>query len=360
MRERGGSVRRLSVAVAILVCLALAVPAGAAAATVVNGGFESGMQGWGVQTTNAEIGNWFVQQGTKPPFSDEAGKRGTAPVPAPPQGKSAAVSDQLNSSTMFLYQDIALEPAMKHQLSLQTYYSSNRSLVTPTPDTLSTDEAVIGSQVNQQFRIDIVRPEAPLDSIAPGDVLRTLFQTKTDDPQAMPPTRITASLNAFAGQTVRLRLAVAAGKEALNAGLDDVSVTTTPLSGPGSTGTAGKGGKAGKDGKGGNGSGGPGAKLRILGRAHSLGDGTARLRVHVPEAGRLTAKRPKMLVAVSATPARARNLTLRLRPTVRAAHILERKGKLRLKVALTFVPRGGSAQKATVPVTLELKNPRRR
>lgn len=340
--------RRMSGAVAILVCLALAVPAGAAAATVVNGGFESGMQGWGVQTSNAEIGNWFVQQGTTPPFSDEAGQRRTPPVPAPPQGRSAAVSDQLNASTMFLYQDIALEPAMKHQLSLQTYYNSNEPLALPSPETLSTDEAVIGSQANQQFRIDVVRPDAPLDSIASGDVLRTIFRTMPGDPERMPPTRISSSLSAFAGQTVRLRVAVAAGKEALNVGLDDVSVATTPLSGPGSTGgAAGKGGK-----------GGAGARLRVLGRAQSLGNGTVRLRVHVPEAGRLTAKRPKMLVAASATASRARNLTLHLRPTVRAAHILERKGKLQLKVALTFVPRGGDAQKATAPVTLELKNPR--
>lgn len=355
MRERGGAVRRLSVAVAILACLALAVPAGAAAATVVNGGFESGMQGWGVQTTNPEIGNWFVQQGTRPPFSDEAGKRGTAPVPAPPQGRSAAVSDQLNSSTMFLYQDVALEPGAKHQLSLQTYYSSNRPLALPTPETLSTDEAAIGSQANQQYRIDVVRPEAPLDSIASGDVLRTIFRAMPGDPATMPPTRISSSLNAFAGQTVRLRVAVAAGKEALNAGLDDVSVTTTPLTGPGSG-----GGAAGKGGKGGKGGAGSGARLRVLGRAHSLGNGTARLRVHVPEAGRVTAKRPKLLVAATATAARARNLTLRLRPTVRAARILERRGKLRLEVALTFVPRGGGAQKATAPVTLELKKPRRR
>jgi hypothetical protein len=351
MRERGGAVRRLSVAVVSLVCLALAAPAGAMAATVVNGGFESGMQGWGVQSTDAAFGNWFVQQGTKPPFSDDAGKRGTAPVPAPPQGRSAAVSDQLFSSTMFLYQDIALESGAKHQLNLQTYYSSNRPLALPAPETLSTDEAVIGSQANQQYRIDIVRPDAPLDSIAPGDVLRTIFRTMPGDPATMPPTRISSSLSAFAGQTIRLRAAVAAGKEALNAGLDGVSITTTPLAGPGSTGGAA--------GKGGKGKGGAGARLRILGRAHALGNGTARLRVHVPGAGRLTAKRPKMLVAASATAPRARNLTLRLRPTVRAAHLLERKGRLRLKVALTFVPRGGDPQKATAPVLLKLSSPRR-
>jgi len=355
MRERGGVVRRFSTAIAILACVALAAPAGAAAATVVNGGFETEGEGWVASSTNPEIGDFFIYEGTRPPFSDESGQRGTAPVPAPPQGKRAAISDQLNASTMFLYQDVVLAPEAKHQLSLQTFYSSNRPLAIPTPETLSTDEEEIGDQVNQQYRIDLVRPEAPLESIAPGDVLRTIFRTTQGDPLSMPPTRITANLSAFAGQTVRIRVAVAAGKEALNAGVDDVSVTSTPLSGPGSS-----GGTAGKDGKGGKGGDGPGARLRILGRAQSLGDGSVKLRVHVPDAGRLTAKRPKMLVAANAKAARARDLTLHLKPTAKALRALERNGKLQLKVALTFVPQGGAAQKATAPVTLKLKRPRQR
>lgn len=352
MRERGGARRRFPCAVAVLVCAALAAPAGAAAATVVNGDFETGdLRGWQVHIA-VGFGNWFAYHGTEAPIQGEVGKtkRGVAPVPAPPQGAFAAISDQLNPDTLVIYQDVALAPDARHQLSLETFYSSRRPLAVPTPDTLSVDEAAIGKQANQQYRIDLMRPEAPLESIAPGDVLRTIFRTMSGDPTSMPPTRITANLTPFAGQTVRLRVAVAAGKEALNAGIDAVSIDTTPLSGP----AAGAGGKGGK-----KGAGAAGPRLRVLGRARPLANGRARLRVQVPGPGRLRAKRPRLLVPATATAARARTVTLRLKPTARAKRILHRRGKLRLRVALAFVPRHGATQRTSAPVLLRLRAPRR-
>jgi hypothetical protein len=348
MRERGGALRLLSLAV-VLSAMALAVPATAAAATVVNGNFETGnFEGWQVETTNAEIGDWFNYEGTAPPFNLKGNGRETAPLPAPPQGKHAAVADQLNPSTMILYQDVYLAPEMRHQLSFRTYYTSYRPLAVPSPDTLSPLEEA-GGQANQQFRIDVMRPEAPLDSIAPEDVLRTAFQVGEGDPASMPPARITANLTPFAGQTVRLRFAVVATKEALNAGIDEVAITTTPPDSP-SAGTGMGGGK-----KGGPGAGGAAASLRVLGRAKSLGNGGAIVRVRVPAAGRLTAKRPKLLVPASAESARARVVSLRLKPTAKAMGILRRKGKLRLKVALAFDPRGaGTIQRASTSVLLKL------
>jgi hypothetical protein len=360
MRERGGALRLLSLVVVVLSAL-LAAPAAATAATVVNGNFETGnLQGWQTHGVTG-FGNWFVYKGTKPPISE--GGRGTAPVPAPPQGEYAAIADQLDPDTLVLYQDISLAAGAKHQLSLETFYSSNKPLALPTPDTLSTDPGVIGEQANQQYRIDLVKPEAGVESIEPADILRTLFRTMPGDPVAMPPTRLTANLTSFAGQTVRLRIAVAAGKEALNAGIDDVSVTTTPGPGSGEAGPGGAGGAGGKGGKGGKGGGesaGPGSPFRVLGHAKSLPNGAAILRVRLPDAGRLTAKRPGLLVPASAQAADARVVSLRLKPTAKALRILNRKGKLRLKVALAFDPLGSATiQRATPSVLLELANPRR-
>jgi hypothetical protein len=348
MRERGGALRLLSLAV-VLLATALAVPTAASAATVVNGDFETGnLHGWHKQDATG-FGDWYVYKGTKPPISE--GGRNTAPVPAPPQGEYAVIADQLDPDTLVLYQDISLAGDTKHQLSLQAFYSSNKPLAVPTPDTLSTDPNVIGEQANQQFRIDLMKPEAPLESIDPSDILRTLFQTEPGDPVTMPPTRLSASLTPYAGQTVRLRIVVAAGKEALNAGIDDVSVATTP--GPGSGGAAGGGG--GKKGGSGSGGAGAGARLRVLGHAKPLANGGAILRVRVPAAGHLTAKRPKLLVPASASSAGAKVIKLRLKPTAKAMRTLRHKGKLRLKVALAFDPKGtGTVQRATAAVKLKL------
>jgi hypothetical protein len=356
MRERGGALRLLSLVVVVLSAV-LAAPVAATAATVVNGDFETGnLQGWQAHGATG-FGDWFVYEGTKPPISE--GGRGTAPVPAPPQGEFAAIADQLDPDTLALYQDISLAAGAKHQLSLQTFYSSNKPLALPTPDTLSTDPSVIGEQANQQYRIDLMKPEAGVESIDPADVLRTLFRTMPGDPVAMPPTRLTANLTPYAGQTVRLRIAVAAGKEALNAGIDDVSVTTTPAAASGGAGTGGAAGKGGKGGAGG-GAAGPGARLRVLGSAKSLGNGSAILRVRLPDAGRLTAKRPKLLVSASAEAKGARVVSLHLKPTAKALATLRRRGKMRVKVALAFDPSGSAAlQRATPSVLLKLAKPRR-
>ncbi len=352
MRERGGCVRLWLLALAFCAGLALLAPAGAGAATVVNGNFETGnLEGWHVQTPDQEFGDWFAYKGTTPPFSLKGKNRNTVPIPPPPQGEFAAIADELNPITVILYQDVTLAPGLKHQLSLQTFYSSNKPLAEPTPDSLSPEESVIGSQANQQYRIDVMRPEAPLESIDPADVLRTVFQTTPGGPLKMPPTRMTANLTPFAGQTVRLRVAVVAGTEALNAGIDDVSITSTAAGAEGTPGAGGKGGKGGA--RGGAGS------LRVL-STKPLGNGHALLRVHVPAAGRLTASCPKRLVPASAQAAGAKNLTLRLKPTAKAMRVLERKGHLHLRVALAFKPRGEKAQKATTPLNLRLAPGRQR
>lgn len=359
MGVRGGSSAWALLTMAVLALLALLVPGGAAAATVANGDFETGsLSGWHVYRATA-LGDWYAYKGTDAPIG---GKQLSAPVPAPPQGTYAAITDEVNPDSLILYQDIVLRPEYDHRLSLFAYYSSFDPIAVPTPDTLSVDDGVLGGQANQQYRIDVIRPSAPLESIDPADILRTVFRTQPGDPKEMLPTRLTADLSAFAGQTVRLRIAVAAHEETFNGAVDDISVLSAP---------AGKlPPRGGSGSKGTNGSKGPYGlsfgKVKV-----NRANGTAILPVQVPEPGKLSVKGEgpvaalasvskvkklrKLIKPVSLEVAKAGTVKLRLRPTSVTRGILELKQRLRVKVAVTYAPTGDPPKTATVPVVLRLE-----
>ena len=75
-----------------------------------------------------------------------------------------------------------------------------------------------------------MKPTAPIESLNPSDILTTLFTSKSGDPESMAPTQLSADLTPFAGQTVRLRIVAVAGRRVLNAGVDAVSIASTPPS----------------------------------------------------------------------------------------------------------------------------------
>jgi hypothetical protein len=327
---------RGTVLVVAAVCAALLGPGSAVAATVVNGGFERGnLTGWHAQRLTG-FGDWYVYQGTKGPIPDQSDIN---PLPAPPEGRFAAVADELNPDTTILWQDVGLEPNRRHQLSLTAFYETYERISVPSPDTLSVDEAAIGKQINQQFRIDVMNPQAPLESLAPEDIFATVFETKEGDPKVMAPTRLSTGLNRFAGQTVRLRLAVAAGEEAFLAGVDAISISTRPLSGD-------------EDG--------PSNQFRVGKAKANLRDGSVLLPVHLPGSGRLTSKRKGAIATVSRRVAQERTLKIHLRPTPSTRRILNRKHRLRIKVAITYKPTGGTPLTKHVPVVLKLSPQRPR
>jgi hypothetical protein len=317
----------------LITALALlaALPAAASAASVTNGGFEAGsLAGWHLSDSGA--GDWFAYQGTAAPIGHH---RGAAPVQAPPQGSFAAIADEANPATLILYQDLNLEQGSSYELSLLAYYDSYAPIAVPSPNTLATDEEALGSRKNQQFRIDLVRPGAPLDSLDPGDVLKTLFQTKQGGPRRMEPTRFSADLSAFAGETVRLRIAVAAHEEVLNAGVDAVTLSSA---------------SGGKDGAG------EGNRLRIVRKTTNPRRGTARVVVDVPAAGWLTLKKSRhALRAVSARASRPRRVVLRLKLTPRARKTLRRTGRLRVRAQLGWEPDEGSKRALSLPLFFLLK-----
>jgi hypothetical protein len=343
--------------IAVLACGVLLVPGSAVAATVVNGNFESGnLNGWHVHRA-LEAGNWFAYEGSAEPLSE---KRGDGRIQPPPEGNFAAIADEIDPDTLVLSQEIALEPGLEHHLSLLAYYDSYVPIAVPTPDTLSAESGQLEGQANQQFRIDVMKPGTPIESLDPADILMTVFQTNPGDPQRLPPTKLTANLSPFAGQTVRLRIAVAAHEEVLAAGVDAVSITSN-LPGQPPGGSKNQGSKS------------PGSTLLRFGKAKlNPGNGTATLPVKVPGPGMLKAqdgsaagsgskaiasaasKSKALIKPVTARAKAAGTVTIHLQPTGAAHAILSHKHKLRVKVEVTYTPTGGSAHTATVPVTLKL------
>ena len=68
------------------VAVALGASESARSAAIANGGFESGFSGWTRVDQLGSEGTFVVQSGTASPVSAD-------PVPAPPQGANAAMTD---------------------------------------------------------------------------------------------------------------------------------------------------------------------------------------------------------------------------------------------------------------------------
>jgi hypothetical protein len=318
---------RLTAATAVVIGLIAAAFAGSAsAATVVNGDFETGsLSGWQTKTLGiSEMSGWFAYSGTVSPFSNE-------PIQAPPQGSFAATSDETAPSTHILYQDIALEPYYAQQLSMFVYYQSDAPITIPASTSL--DSAGPG---NQQYRIDIMKPTAPIVSVEPSDILATVFQTKVGDPTLMAPTKLTADLTPFAGQTVRLRFAEVDNSGFFFASTDAVSILSTP---PNNVISIGK----------------PTLKKK---------SGTARIPVFAPGAGTLTVgpastKKPRKVKVATLTPTTSGNFFPVVKPTGAGKKVLKKKGKLKVKLSFSFTPTGGLTSTQTKTVVLKLSKPKK-
>jgi hypothetical protein len=337
------SFARLGIAVAAVALLAaLFGTASAGAATVVNGGFETGnLENWALFQSNKQV-TWEVaeEEGRVPPFS----------------GTYYAFSNPETPGTAILYQDIALEPNSSHQLQLAFEYGSQAPISVPSPDSLVAEEL---GPANQQVRIDVMKLTAPITSLAPSDILATVFASSEGENLAgegsephFGPRLLTADLSPFAGQTVRLRIAVAVNQHPLAASIDAVAVTSAPIlppvtppQAPAPTPTPPTPSNAFTKGK-----------LTLNKKT-----GSAFLSVAVPDAGTLTATdvhskvafaslahasskaKPAFVKSAAVTSTAAGTVKVPITPTAAAKEILAKKGKLAVQLKLTFVPTGGTA-----------------
>ena len=183
-------------------------PSGEESSWVLLDDFESGsLEGWQVAAVN---GGWNA-------YGDE--QTLASFPPAPPQGGFAAATAPTGPGTRILYRDVSLEGEMT--LHLSVFYESEAPI--STPGTLGHDSA----EPNQQFRVDLVDPAAPFDSVADGDVLLDVFATEPGDPLSLEPTEVAIDVAEIAGRTVRLRIAQVDNQGPMSAGVDNIRFEST-------------------------------------------------------------------------------------------------------------------------------------
>jgi hypothetical protein len=204
--------------VATLAC-ALWLPAHAAA--ILNGGFEAGFANWTRADQLGSEGTFFLQTGTLSPVN-------ALPVPAPPQGLTAAMTDAQGGGSHVLYQNFAVTAPVTPTTLNFSLFVGNRDAAFFTPATLDWATPTL----NQQARVDILTATSDPFSVAVTDVLQNLYRTLPGDPLVSGYNTIsvdvTALLNAHLNETLRLRFAEVDNVNIFNFGVDNVSFSSAP------------------------------------------------------------------------------------------------------------------------------------
>jgi hypothetical protein len=189
------------------------------AAVIVNGGFESGLSGWTKADQTGSDGTFLLQSGTTTPLN-------AFPVPAPPGGTSAAMTDGFGPGSHILYQDFLVSGGLT-DYTIGFSLLINNSQGAPnffTPATLDFATPAL----NQRARVDIIKTTADPFSLAAADILQNLYETKPGDPLQSGYSSlqfdITALLQANQGATLRLRFAEVDNVAPFNLGIDNVNI----------------------------------------------------------------------------------------------------------------------------------------
>jgi len=196
-----------------------AITSSPAAELISNGGFESGFAGWSRIDQLGSDGTFQLQSSISSPVNAD-------PVPPPPGGTLAAMSDAQGPGSHLLYQDITL-PASVSSATLQfDYFVGNRADDFRAPDLLDFSTPAL----NQQARVDILGSGADPFSLGAADVVLNAFQTKAGDPLVAGYNHvsldITALANAHPSETLRLRFAEVDNVSIFQFGVDNVSIST--------------------------------------------------------------------------------------------------------------------------------------
>jgi hypothetical protein len=184
---------------------------------ILNGGFESGFSSWIRVNQVGSEGTFFLQTGTLSPVIGD-------PVPSPPEGVTAAMTDAAGPGSHVLYQDF-LVPAEGALLSFNLFIG-NRADRFATPATLDFSTPAL----NQQARVDIMKAASDPFSVASADILLNLYQTQVGNPLVSGYNNfnfnLTPLFSANVGQTLRLRFAETDNLFTFQFGVDNVRLET--------------------------------------------------------------------------------------------------------------------------------------
>ena len=218
----------VSLAAAAAMCVVSVAPA-AAASLILNGGFESGFGSWTRIDQLGSDGAFFLQSGTTSPVNGFS-------VPAPSGGTNAAMTDAGGPGSHVLYQDFVVPGLGSAALSFDLFIGNRADPAFPpvwaSPATLAFDTPVL----NQQARVDLLLGGTNPFSVAGGDIIQNLYQTKIGDPLVSGyftlSLDLTSVLAGRVGQTVRLRFAEVDNLAPFQLGVDRVGLETSPVPEP--------------------------------------------------------------------------------------------------------------------------------
>jgi hypothetical protein len=211
---------RIKLFIRISATLACSLWLCAQAASITNGGFESGLAGWTRADQLGSEGTFALQTGAVSPAN------GTA-VPSPPGGSTAAMTDAQGPGSHVLYQTfMATTPVPQATLSFDLFIG-NRGPAFFTPNSLDFATPTL----NQQARVDILGGGVDPFSVSAADVLTNLFQTTAGDAlvsgYSHHSSDITALLNSHLNTPLTLRFAETDNVLTFQFGVDNVNITET-------------------------------------------------------------------------------------------------------------------------------------
>lgn len=219
---------------AAAVLVLLITPSEARADLVTNGGFEFGLSGWTREDQLGSEGSFLLQTGVSSPING-------FPVPAPPEGTRAAMTDAQGPGSHVLYQDIVIPVgATLYYLQFKIYVNHQAGDFF-VPATAGLDFAT--PALNQQARVDLLRQGANSFSVAGADIVANAFQTNVGNTfgnNYLDVTRV-VNLTGLGGQTLRLRFAEVDNVAPFNLGVDSVSLNAVPEPSPMFLGVVGSG-----------------------------------------------------------------------------------------------------------------------
>lgn len=190
----------------------------ATAASITNGGFNTDLTGWAVVEQPSASGSWFFTEGGTSALGDN-------PILTPSEGDGYAHSAQTGQTSQVLFQDITLEADTQHLLSFDWFAQdwSNNFVDAGTLD--------FTGGLNQHLRVDLV-PTDFTDWFGPDSSTGVLTNILAPVAELSPVdswNSLDFDLTPWAGQAVRLAFRQVDNQLFFNAGVDDVSIVSTPI-----------------------------------------------------------------------------------------------------------------------------------